>query len=92
MKIFKFLATLVLGLMFLSVLPSSKANESKTAESYPLNTCIVCGMKLSEMKPFSFVYKGQEVKVCDESEKTAFEANPEQYLKKIVAAKAKEKK
>jgi len=40
-------------------------------------------MKLGVMKPYTFTYQGQEIKVCSEAEKTAFEANPELFLKKL---------
>ena len=51
---------------------------------YPLKTCLVCDMNLGEMgQPFVFVYQGQEIKVCDKSEKADFDKNPEKYLKKL---------
>jgi len=74
---------------------TSRADDQKTEKpkSYPLNTCLVCGMKLSEMgKPYVFVYKGQEIKVCDKSEKTDFDKDPAKYLKKLAEAEAKMKK
>ena len=68
----------------------SKANPPKP---YPLKTCLVCGMQLGSMgEPYAFVYKGQEIKVCDKSEKADFDKTPEQYLKKLADAEAKMKK
>jgi len=71
------------------------ADDSKTTplKPYPLKTCLVCGMTLGEMgKPFVFEYKGQEIKVCDQSEKSAFDKSPDKYLKKLAEAVAKLKK
>ena len=60
--------------------PENTAN----AKPYPLDTCLVCGMKLSGMgKPVAFVYQGQEIKVCDASEKVEFEKDPNKYLPKL---------
>ncbi len=60
---------------------------------YPLDTCLVCDMKLGDMgKPYVFVYKGQEIKVCNESEKKDFDKAPDKYLKKLADAEAKLKK
>ena len=61
---------------------------------YPLNTCAVCGMKLGDMgKPYTFVYQGREIKVCDKSEEADFKKDPKKYLKDIddEVAKAKAK-
>jgi len=60
---------------------------------YPLKTCLVCGMQLGMMdsKPFVFVYKGQEIKVCDPTEKATFDKDPAKYLKKLADAVAKQK-
>ena len=71
------------------------AEDSKTTapKPYPLKTCLVCGMTLGDMgKPFVFEYKGQEFKVCDKSEKSAFDKDPDKYMKKLAAAVAKLKK
>lgn len=42
--------------------------------------------------PCVFVYKGQEIKVCDKSEKATFEKDPKKYFKKLAEAEAKLKK
>ena len=55
-----------------------------------LQTCPVSGDKLGEMgKPFTFVFKGQEVKLCCKGCKKDFDKNPEKYLKLIRAADKK---
>ena len=57
------------------------------AKPYPLDTCLVCGMKLGEMgQPYTFVYQGQEIKVCGESEKAIFDKDPAKYLAKLADA------
>jgi YHS domain-containing protein len=37
-------------------------------------------------KPYVFVFKGQEVKLCCKSCKSDFDKNPAKYIKKIEAA------
>ena len=69
-----------------------RPDDAKAAKPkpYPLPTCLVCGMKLSDMgRPLVFVYKGQEIKVCDKSEKADFEKTPDKYLKKLAEAEAR---
>ena len=71
---------------------AARAADSTNApvKPYPLKTCLVCGMKLGEMgEPYMFVYKGQEIKVCDKSEKADFEKTPDKYLKKLAEAEAR---
>jgi nitrous oxide reductase accessory protein NosL len=59
------------------------------AKPYPLKTCLVCGMALGSMgNPYVFVYQGQQIKLCDASEKAIFNRNPEMYMKKIADAQA----
>ena len=49
-----------------------------------LTTCPVSGDTLGEMdKPYVFVYKGQEVKLCCPNCKKDFDKDPAKYLKKI---------
>jgi YHS domain-containing protein len=58
-----------------------------------LTTCPVSGDKLGEMgKPFVFVYKGQEVKLCCPDCKTDFDKDPKKYMKLIRAADKPQKK
>lgn len=66
---------------------SQKEEPVATGKPYPLDTCLVCGMKLSMMdKPYTFTYEGQQIKVCDAGEKADFDKNPSEYLKKIEQA------
>ena len=62
------------------------------AKAYPLDTCIVTGEKLDsdpDMKSYSFVHEGQEIKLCCKSCKKKFDKSPETYLKKLKDAPAK---
>jgi nitrous oxide reductase accessory protein NosL len=89
MKTSKFTCTSVLvGLLFaLALAGCSKEKQTAEAKPYPLDTCLVCGMKFAEMeKPYVFVYQGQQIKVCDESEKAIFEKDPGTYMKKLADA------
>lgn len=68
--------------------PSRNTNSATTADtqpkSYPLDTCVVDGMKLGSMgDPYVFVYQGQEIKLCCEGCKPEFLKDPDKYLKKI---------
>jgi YHS domain-containing protein len=55
-----------------------------------LPTCPVSGEKLGDMgKPFTFVYKDQEVKLCCKGCKKDFDKDPEKYIKLIRAADKK---
>ena len=55
-----------------------------------LKTCPVSGEKLGEMgKPYAFVYKDQEVKLCCKGCKKDFDKNPAKYMKLIRAADKK---
>ncbi len=69
------------------------AGDQKEAKAkpYPLNTCIVSGEKLGDMgETFTFVYQGQEIKLCCKSCQKDFNKAPKKYLKKL--AESKEKK
>jgi YHS domain-containing protein len=63
-------------------------NNATTAEAkpkpYPLDTCVVDGMKLDSMGgPYVFVYERQEIKLCCANCKPEFLKDPAKYLKKI---------
>ena len=96
MKNMKFILAVVLTASLCAFSVASRADDSTNAPAkpYPLKTCLVCGMELGMMdsNPFMFVYKGQEIKLCDKSEKADFDKNPDKYLKKLADAQAKLKK
>jgi YHS domain-containing protein len=97
MKISRRLAFIVLLVAALAGALAVRADDgtNKLATKpipYPLDTCAVCGMKLGEMgKPYTFVYQGREIKVCDKSEEADFKKDPKKYLKDIDDAVAKAK-
>ncbi len=88
------LATVLAGFFLAMTLAGcSKEEPAANAKPYPLDTCLVCGMKLSmEGKPVTFVYQGQQIKVCDASEKADFEKDPAKYMKKLEDAEAASRK
>ena len=68
-----------------SVCAQDKPAEAK-AKPYPLKTCIVTDEEIGkdpDMKPHTFTYKGQEVKLCCKGCLKDFEKDPAKYLKKI---------
>jgi YHS domain-containing protein len=68
------------------------AKSAAAAKPYPLDACIVTDEKLGadpDMKPFSFVHEGQEIKLCCKSCKKKFDKSPDTYLKKLKDAPAK---
>jgi YHS domain-containing protein len=70
--------------------PKAAAETAKaaTAKPYPLDTCIVSDEKLGKMgKPVSFVYQGQEIKLCCKSCRKDFDKEPAKYLKKLTDKK-----
>src|SRR5208283_2377647 len=71
MKNMKFILAVVLTATLCAFSFASRADDSTNApaKTYPLKTCLVCGMELGMMdsKPYMFVYKGQEIKLCDKS-------------------------
>ncbi|MGA9780234.1 MAG: hypothetical protein WBS33_18405 [Verrucomicrobiia bacterium] len=95
MKNLKYVVVLTLAVALVLFAVTSRADDQKVEKPkpYPLDTCLVCGMKLGDMgKPYVFVYKGQEIKVCNESEKKDFDKDPAKYMKKLADAEAKLKK
>ena len=61
---------------------------------YPLKNCVVSDEEIGkdpDMKPQTFTYKGQEVKLCCSGCKKDFDKDPAKYMKKIANAQ-KDKK
>ncbi|MGC4013530.1 MAG: hypothetical protein QM755_03275 [Luteolibacter sp.] len=88
----------VLGLLAVPCFAADKQPETKPAtekkeqpatkeavKPYPLDTCIVSGEKLKEegKDPVTFVYKGQEIKLCCNDCREDFDKDPAKYLKKL---------
>jgi len=72
---------------------ADNTNTVGTVKPDLLKTCPVSGDKLGgDMgKPFVFVYKGQEVKLCCKDCKAEFDKNPDKFIKKIQDAAAPKK-
>jgi YHS domain-containing protein len=96
MKKLKMLTAVVLTVPFLTVpfaglaadAPGSTNSASATNPKPDLMaTCPVSGDKLGEMgKPYTFVYQGQEIKLCCPGCKKDFDKEPAKYVAKIRAA------
>jgi YHS domain-containing protein len=89
MKTLKMLAALTLTVPLLALPLAGRAEDTNSTAATPpkpdkLTTCPVSGEKLGEMgKPFTFVYQGQEVKLCCSGCKKDFDKNPAPFIKKI---------
>jgi hypothetical protein len=100
MKLFKTIigAAVLSGVLAVSSLAlaadQGKPGDPKSAKPYTLKTCIVSGEKLDgDMgKPYVFVEKGQEIKLCCKSCLKDFQKDPAKYLKKLAEAQKGEKK
>ena len=100
MKILKTIigAAVLSGILAVTSLDSaadqSKPADAKAVKPYPLKTCLVSDEKLDgDMgKPYVFVEKGQEIKLCCKSCLKDYQKEPAKYLKKIAAAQKGEKK
>ena len=80
----KIFSLAILALLFCSVVKADNATNAPV-KPYPLDHCVVCGMLVKgRIDAFTFVYHGQEIKLCDKSEKEEFDHNPEKYLKKML--------
>jgi YHS domain-containing protein len=79
-KIFSFA---VLALLLCAVVRADNRTNAP-AKPYPLDHCVVCGMLVKgRVGAFTFVYHGQEIKLCDKSKKEEFDRAPEKYLEKL---------
>lgn len=71
------------------------ADEAKkTADAYPLDTCVVTDEKLGSMgKPYVYEHEGRQVQFCCKGCVKDFKKDPAKYMKKLddaeKAAKAK---
>jgi YHS domain-containing protein len=104
MKKLKFVAGILLAMALITVSTAARADDTNTVSSVNppsatppkpdlLTTCPVSGDKLGDMgKPYVFVYKGQEVKLCCPDCKSDFDKDPAKYMKMIRAADKSDKK
>ncbi len=94
MKNLKWIAGIILTAALVIAAPAVRADGTNSASAMPkpkpdlLKTCPVSGDKLGGGmgKPYVFIYKGQEVKLCCPDCKAEFDKDPAKYLKKIRAA------
>ena len=90
------LATLLLtaALAGTTLLAGAADKKESKPKPYPLTTCLVSDEKIGadpNMKPYSFVHEGQEIKLCCKSCLKDFKKNPAKYMAKIEAAQKKSK-
>jgi YHS domain-containing protein len=89
----KKLSSLVLIAFCFITLAKSDNSTNTPVKPYPLDHCVICGMLVKgSVGAYSFVYKGQEIKLCSQDERAEFERAPDKYLKKIAEEAAKQKK
>jgi YHS domain-containing protein len=75
------------ALMALATITATAEDKKAAPKPDKLTTCPVSGDKLGEMgKPFTFEYKGREVKLCCKDCKKDFDKEPAKYIKKIEEA------
>jgi YHS domain-containing protein len=74
----------------LTLSAQDKAKSGEKGKPYPLKKCIVSDEELGSMgDAYTFVHKGQEIKLCCKSCKKDFDKNPDKFLKKLEAPKDK---
>lgn len=85
------LVLLALGMLLAAAPFAAQAGEkSKDAvKPYPLKLCIVTDNDLGSMgDPRTFVYEGQEIKICCKTCEKRFLRNPAKYLAKLKPIRA----
>jgi YHS domain-containing protein len=66
--------------------------KSEMPKPYPLKVCLVTDSDLDSMgDEISFVYQGQEIKICCKPCEKKFLRSPEKYLAKLAALAAAKK-
>ncbi len=87
---------LALGLLFAaaaspaaeSAAPATAPTPTPTVKPYPLDTCLVTENELGSMgDERSFVYQGQQIKICCKPCEKKFLKNPEKYLARLPQSK-----
>ena len=93
MKTLKMITAMGLTVTALAITAGADTSTNAPVKPDQMTTCPVSGEKLGEMgKPYTFVYQGQEVKLCCSGCKKDFDKDPAQYLKKIQGADTTAKK
>lgn len=86
------LALLALGLvaLFAPLVAGAKEDAKGAVKPYPLKLCIVTDNDLGSMgDPRTFVYEGQEIKICCKPCEKKFLKDPAKYLAKLTPAEPK---
>src|SRR5881409_3519108 len=89
MIIMKKLTLLLLAVPLMAGPLGAADKKAEKAKPYPLKTCIVSGEEITDkgdMKPYSFVQDGQEVKLCCKNCLKDFKKDSAKYMAKIEAA------
>ena len=66
---------------------AQETTVNAAAKPYPLNKCVVSGESVEHGQPYTFVYNGQEIKLCCKDCLADFNKDPQKYLAKINEAK-----
>lgn len=88
MKTIQIIACLVAALA-IAPLVGCAVEENKAVKPYTLKTCPVADEVIDdkgEMKPYSFVHQGREIKLCCKSCLKTFTKDAAKYVQKIEAA------
>lgn len=60
-------------------------SHGSAAKPYPLKTCLVTDEGFDHGKPYTFIYEGQEIKLCCDGCRPDFDKEPAKYLKKLAS-------
>lgn len=78
------LVVLALAALFAPFVANAKEESKAGTKPYPLKACIVTDNDLGSMgDERSFVYEGQEIKICCKPCEKKFLKNPAKYLAKL---------
>jgi hypothetical protein len=85
----KFTCAIATACLAVALFSGCSAEEKKAALPYTLKTCAVTDEVIDDkgdMKPYSFVHEGREIKLCCKSCLKDFNKDSAKYVKKIEAA------
>lgn len=66
---------------------SGHSHGTAAAKPYPLTKCLVTDEGFDHGKPYTFVYEGQEIKLCCKNCLADFKKEPARYLSRMTAPK-----
>lgn len=83
------LSILGLAALLFPLVAAAKEDAKGTVKPYPLELCIVTDNDLGSMgDPRTFVYEGQEIKICCKPCEKKFLKDPAKYLEKLEPKKS----